>query len=92
MKTLTFTHDDLFTIATDERGQTYRVLLISGLPLGYRLAPWDNNKQTDYRGVTIREGHRLYAGIAVAEAERRERVMAKPIDPKRYERFMAEEI
>jgi len=92
MTKLTFTHDDLFTIATDEKGRTYRVLLVSGLPPGYRLEPWEGTKAVNYRGATIREGHRLYAEIEIAEAGRRERVLSQPIDRKRFERFAAEEI
>jgi len=92
MKGLTFTHDDLFTIATDEQGRTYRVLYTTGAGPAYRLEPWNHNRRTDYRGATIREGHPLFPGIEAAEAQRREREGIKPIDPDRYNRMMVGEI
>lgn len=72
---LTFTHDDLFAIATDEKGRRYRVLLASGAGrAGYRLEPWDGDRAVSYRGRYVWEGDPLYPAIDAAHK-------ARPVKP-----------
>lgn len=63
---MTLTLDGLWSIATDERGRSYRVLQTTGQPPAYRLQPIG----AGYRARTVVEGQPDFAAIAAAEQAR----------------------
>ncbi len=69
---MTYSYDDLFTVATDVRGRTFRVLLASGTgKRGFRLEPWRaDGRAAAYRGRYVWEGDPLFPGLEAAEAAR----------------------
>lgn len=90
---LTFEHGPLFTHATDQSGNTYRVLYASGVP-GSRfwLQPWVAQGMPTWRGRSIDAGNPLYAAIQAFEDERKELEAKRPVEPGTYARLMADEI